>query len=200
MSIFYQPISYAARSLWGDERRDLKFRFDHALWSAAEEHDDVYDELPVSRGVELDCKRLHDEFEIVYEGGASADKEANEALQPAFTELAARGFKGRAGDRTVVLSKLGLRGEMDACGLIDNRMPCVLELKTVRFIPQVIRAADAAQLTLYGMGRFGEEAVAAHRVGLMVVYMQAIRPFRTGVRIVLEPRPLVPLAKDLSAA
>jgi hypothetical protein len=193
-----KPIAHISRLLWQD-RPVLKHRFDHALWSAAEAHDNIHDVLPVSDGVGLDCHRLHDEFELVCEGSPSADKVANEALRPAFSELAKLGFKGQFGDRSVVVRQLGVRGQMDAFGLIDNRMPCIVELKTVRFIPQVVRAADSAQLTMYGMGRFGEKAVTARRVGLMVVYVQAIRPFRTGVRVVSDPRPLVPLVKELNA-
>ena len=168
----------------------------HALiWRAAKADELLYAKAPCDERVTVHAARLHADFNRMLSGQPLKFPETNAAVARIREELNELGFEPSFEERDVRDDGLGVVGKLDAHGSIQG-VPVILEVKCVRFLPQVIRAAEAAQLMMYAMGRYGERADEALLLG---VYVQPCPPFRVGIRPVLNFSELEPYVRQLAA-
>lgn len=168
----------------------------HALiWRAAKVEELLFDKEPRDDRVTVDAARLHADFNRMLAGQPLKFPETSAAVARIRDELNELGFEPSVEERDVRNDGLGVVGKLDARGSIQG-VPVILEVKCVRFLPQVIRATDAAQLMMYAMSGYGERADEALLLG---VYVQPCPPFRVGIRPVLNFSELEPYVRQLAA-
>jgi len=185
-----QPIS---KSLWGSQ--EIKHRFDRQIWSSAEEVGCIAGPEPVAHSAGVCPARIHADFNRMLRGDGPAFPETAPALANLKTELDRLDFVADTQSRYVSSDELNICGEIDALGLIDGHMRALIELKVVRWLPQIVRAADSAQLVLYELARSGR----VDRSTLIALYVQPSDGFHAATRFVFEPQKLEPLVRELAA-
>lgn len=191
----HKSIHRLSVSVWG--KPYFKDLIDRELWSGAREAECIHPQQPVDNRVTVWPSRLHADLSRVLKGEPVKFKETRAALAVVQEELNAIGFVPANGQRYVRSDELGVVGEIDADGFIDELGPVIIEVKCVRFLPQVARAADAAQLLLYSMARNPRQIDAPV---LLVVYVQPAPPFRTAIRVVFNTETIAPIVRQLALA
>lgn len=185
-----QPIS---KSLWGSQ--EIKHRFDRQIWSIAEEIGCVAAPQPVAPSDGVCPARIHADFIRMLRGDVPNFPETAPALANLKAELDRLGFVADTHSRYVSSDELNICGEIDAQGLVDGHRPAVIELKVVRWLPQIVRSADTAQIMLYELARSGR----LDRSMLIALYVQPSGGFHAATRFVFEPQKLEPLVRELAA-
>lgn len=193
MSIPRRSIHTLAKSVWDQDH--LKNRFDRQIWASAEAIDCVAAPEPLADATGVCPARIHADFNRMTHGRAPHFPETTSALVNIRAELDRLGFVATPDNRYVFSEELNICGEMDALGLVDGHMPTIVELKVVRWLPQIVRAADTAQLVMYELARTG----CTGRTMLVAVYVQPTGQFRAATRIVFDPEKLEPLVRELAA-
>lgn len=188
----HQSIHLISQDIW--QQPELKHRMDRLIWQAAREEDMVFDQEPVENRRAVEPARLHADLERLLAGEPLKFPETRRALEELRSELQEIGFRPVNECRVVRDEGLGVAGIFDAAGVIDGE-PVILELKCVRFIPQVVRASEASQLLLYSLAKYGRSDAPL----LLALYIQPFPPFRLGIRPVLNPAELEPLVRQLAA-
>lgn len=194
MNSTYRSIRTTADAVWTNIV--LKNRLNAELKSAAEEVDCLHDELPFSRIRQLHPARLHADFTRMLRGERESFAETATALGKMQEALNRVGFIPGRGSRLVASEPWRLTGEMDAAGVINDWVPCILELKVVDYIPQFVRAADAVQLLLYSISK---HAGLVGGAALCALYVQPVHPFRAELRYIFNPERVFPLIRPLIA-
>jgi len=189
---YLRSIHTLAKTVWKLPR--LKARFDQQIWAIARQHDFVANAEPVVDFGGVCPARLHADFSRMLDGVGPAFNETSTAISNLRTEVNRLGFVANPRNRYSSSSELGLSGNVDAHGHIDG-YPTILELKVVRFLPQIVRAADSAQLLLYDLARNGTIGSTL----LVALYIQPQGTFRAATRFVFEPKTLEPLVRELAA-
>lgn len=193
MSSKLRAIQPIARTVW--DRAALKTKIDRQVWENAKSVGCVAEPVPVASSRGICPARLHADFNRMLRGDGPAFLETAPALAKLKAELDHLGFVADTRSRYVSSETLNLCGEVDAQGMIDGHMSAVIELKVVRWIPQVVRSADTVQLMLYELARSGR-ADSSILIGL---YIQPSGEFCTAARIVFDPKKLEPLVLEIAA-
>ena len=193
MSTNLRPIQPISRSVW--DSKGIKHRLDRQIWANAEEIGCVAAPEPVALAEGVCPARIHADFSRMLRGHGPAFPETEPVLANLKAELDRLGFAADTHSRYVSSEELNLCGEVDAQGLIDGYAPALVELKVVRWLPQIVRSADACQLMLYELSRSGR----LDRSTLIALYVQPSGGFRATARIVFSPEKLEPLVRELAA-
>jgi hypothetical protein len=193
MSSKLRAIQPIARTVW--DRAALKTKIDQQVWENAKSVGCVAAPVPVASSSGICPARIHADFNRMLRGDGPAFPETAPALEKLKAELNRLGFVANNHSRYVYSEALGICGEVDAQGMVDGYMPAIVELKVVRWIPQVVRSADTVQLMLYELARSGR----ADSSTLIGLYIQPSGEFRTAARIVFEPKKLEPLVREVAA-
>jgi hypothetical protein len=175
----------------------FKRRMYTLIWEEAELQEMVSDELPMDNTVTVHPARLHADLTRMMEGQPAKFPESRAPLERIKEELMRFGFEPRKVIRSVWTDELGVTGVTDAEGVVNDLYPALIELKCVRFIPQVIRAAESAQLILYSLSRRSADP---RPVMLAALYVQPCPPYRVGFRWVMNQNRLEPIVRELAAA
>jgi hypothetical protein len=190
-----RSIHVLSQNIW--QLPKFKRRMDKLIWEEAKLQEMVSEELPVENTVTVHPARLHADLTRMMEGRPAKFAESRAPLERIKEELVRFGFEPRKVIRSVWSDELGVTGVTDAEGVINGLYPALIELKCVRFIPQVIRAAESAQLILYSLSR---KAADARSVTLAALYVQPCPPYRVGIRWVMNQNRLEPIVRELAAA
>ena len=185
-----RPISLIAKSLWSNW--SLKKRFDRELYTGAAEAGIIHDKSQPTQRRDLCYGRVHADFERMVGGRPAKFSENTVALQNIADVLLKIGFKQDDKDLTISSKALRLIGRMDAAGYLDGYMPSIVEIKVVNYIPQFVRAADAAQLLMYSLAQG-----TADKTILVVIYVQPTGSFKAEARFVANQSRLIPLVNEL---
>lgn len=188
-----RSIHTIAKSIWDNSA--LKTKIDRQIWTTAKETATVAQKLPLVEHGGVCPARLHADFTRMMRGKNCEFPETIPAINNLRTTLRELGFTPNTKDRFCFSPQYGIAGEVDAHGVVDDCHPAIIELKVVRFLPQVVRAADAVQLLLYELAHKG----CIGSTMLIGLYVQPQAPFRTALRLVFEPKSLEPLVLEIAA-
>ena len=187
-------IHILSQSIW--QQPETKNRMNEIIWRSAKEEDLIFEKEPVENRVTAHPARVHADFTRMLAGMPLKFPETRDVLKEIQAQLNEIGFVPVKEDRHVCSEELGIVGHIDAGGLIEGDVPVIIEVKSVRFLPQVVRASEAAQLMLYALAR--NEAQAGSML-LLAVYVQPAPPYRVGIRAVIDFEALEPIVRQLAA-
>lgn len=187
-----QSIHVLSQSLW--DRTEIKWKMDRLIWKAAHQEDMVFEKEPLENRIAVDPARIHADLNRIVMGEEIKFPETRPVLERISEEWKGIDFTPLRCCRRVDSDDLGIVGEVDVIGEIQGE-PVIVEVKCVRFLPQIVRSSEAAQLILYSLAKNGR----ADDALLLALYIQPYPPFRAAIRPVLNPHELEPLVRQLAA-